>query len=121
MAWMHRGLDGLMLWNINQKYELLNPQAIKNRALERSWKRFWIVLRCLGQSWRVLGASGARLGCAVECQRLSRRRLGTILGRLGVILRRLGRLLDRFGGVLEVFWEHFGSIFGRFSVILSQT
>ena len=90
---------------------ILSPQNFKNRALERSWKRFWVVLRCLGQSWRVLGASGARLGCAVECQRLSRRRLGAILGRLGVILGRLGRLLDRFGGVLEVFWEHFWKIF----------
>ena len=89
----------------------LSPQTFQNRALERSWKRFWVVLRCLGQSWRVLGASGARLGCAVECQRLSRRRLGAILGRLGAILGRLGRLLDRFGGVLEVFWEHFWKIF----------
>ena len=71
----------------------------------------------LGASWAHLGHA---LGAPWSAQRLSRRRLGAILGRLGDILGRLGRLLDRFGGVLEVFWEHFGSIFGRFSVILSQ-
>ena len=37
-----------------------------------------------------------------------------------VVLGRLGRISERFGGVLEAFWEHFGSIFGRFSVILNK-
>ena len=67
-----------------------------------------------------LGASGARLGCVLECQRSSWRRRGAILGRLGAILGRVGRLLDRFGRVLEAFWEYFGSLFGRFSVNLDK-
>ena len=71
----------------------------------------WAVLARLG---RVLGASGARLGCVLECQRSSWRHLGAILGRLGVILGHVRRLLDRFGRVLEAFWEHFGNIFKDF-------
>ena len=119
-VWMHRDVDGFMLRSIIQKYSFLSPQTLKNRALERSWKRFWGVLRCLGQSWRVLNAPGACLESAPECQRAFWRRLRSILRRLGGILERLGRILEGLGTVLEAFWEHFGSIFGRFFVVLSK-
>ena len=73
----------------------------------------WAVLARLGRIW---GTPWVRRGVPEVVSEAS---WGNF-GRLGAILGRLGRLLDRFGGVLEVFWEHFGSIFGRFSVILSQ-
>ena len=72
--------------------------------------RLWGVLGRLGQSWRVLGTSGACLGCVLECQRASWRHVGAILGRLGSILARLGKILEGFGRVLEAFSDDFWCI-----------
>ena len=82
-------------------------QTIKNHALGRPWGRLWGVSGRLGQSWRVLGASGACFGCILERQRASWRRLGAILKRLGAILARIGRILEGFGRVLEAFSDDF--------------
>ena len=66
------------------------------RPFWKHFRRIWGVLGRLGQSWRVLGASGACFGRVLERQRASWRRLGAIFGRLG-------RILEGIEGVLEAF------------------
>ena len=74
-------------------------------AFSGSPEMSWAVFARLGRIW---GVFRVRLGVPEDVLETS-----SILGRLA-------RILDVFRGVLEAFWEHVGSTFGRFSVILSK-
>ena len=91
----------------------IDPELKLNRSKTELLEVLEGSLGSLGQSWRILDASGMRSGCVLERQGPSWRRLEAILGRLGSVL-------EASWGVLEAFWQHFGGICEHFSRIFQH-